>query len=256
MTKGLFDLSGKCAIVTGGSRGIGKAIAHRLAEQGATVIIASRDEASCAAASAEIDGLVGRAATRVQRADMEDAADLRALALRAEQEFGGADILVCNAAASFHNGPLADIDDAAFLRTFQLNVLANNRLAALIAPQMAKRGGGSIIIISSVGAMRANPLNGAYSISKAADLALVRSLALELGDAKIRVNAVLPGLVRTDLSRSLWENPEAEAAYISRLKIKRIGEPDDLAGVAVYLASSAAQWTTGQTFVVDGGALS
>lgn len=256
MTNSLFDLSGKNAIVTGGSRGIGKAIAHRLAEQGATVLIASRDEASCIAASVEIDGLVERAATHIQPTDMENPADIALLADRATQLLGGVDILVCNAAASFHSGPLADIDDAAFMRTFQLNVLANNRLAALVAPQMAKRGGGSIIIISSIGAMRANASNGAYSISKAADLALVRSLALELGEDNIRVNAVLPGLVRTDLSRSLWENPQAEAAYASRLRIKRIGEPDDLAGIAVYLASPAAQWTTGQSFVVDGGALS
>ncbi|MBY8824307.1 SDR family NAD(P)-dependent oxidoreductase [Sphingomonas colocasiae] len=256
MATGLFDLTGKCAIVTGGSRGIGKAIAHRLAEHGAMVIIASRDGASCAAASSEIDALVGRAATRVHPVDMENADDLAALSDYADREFGGADILVCNAAASFHNGPLAEIDDAAFLRTFQFNVLANNRLAAFAAPKMAERGGGSIIIVSSIGAMRANPMNGAYSISKAADLALVRALALELGEAKIRVNAILPGLVRTDLSRSLWEDAEAEAAYVAKLRIKRIGEPDDLAGIAVYLASPASQWTTGQSFIVDGGALS
>lgn len=251
----LFDLTGKCAIVTGGSRGIGKAIAYRLAEHGARVIIASRDEASCIAATADIDERLGRAATIVQRTDLEDIADIEALADRA-RACGGVDILMCSAAASFHLGPLAEIDDESFLRTFRLNVLANNHLVARVAPQMVAKGGGSVVILSSIGALRANPLNGAYSVSKAADLQLVRSLALELGSDNIRVNAILPGLVRTDMSRSLWEDGDRETAYAARLPIKRIGEPDDIAGMAVYLASPASAWTTGQNFPVDGGALS
>ena len=252
----LFDLSGKVAIVTGASRGIGKAMAHRLAEHGAQVVVSARDAGACQAAADEIDALVGRQATLAIGADLAHKASLQALVDAAEAHYGKVDVLVCNAAASFHGGPMATLSDEDFRRTLEVKLLANHWLAQMVAPRMAARRDGAIVIVSSVGAMRANAGTGAYSISKAADLALVRALALEWGTANIRVNAVAPGLVRTELSRGMWEDPVAVARVTASYKLGRIGMPDDLAGIAVYLASAAGAWTTGQTFIVDGGALS
>ena len=253
---GLFDLNGKVAIVTGSSRGIGKAVAHRLAEQGASVAISSRNQAECDAAAAEIDGLVGRKATVARAADLESRASLQALVDAAIDAFGKVDILICNGATNQHSGAMQSLPDDALTRTLTANLYSSNWLAQMVAPGMRQRGDGAIVLTSSIGAMRANSDTGAYAISKAADLALMRQLALELGPDGIRVNAVLPGLVRTQLSQRMWENQAAEDAYVARLKIKRLGEPDDLAGIFVYLASPAGAWTTGQSFIIDGGALS
>lgn len=251
----LFDLNGKVAIVTGASRGIGKAMARRLAEHGAQVVVAARDVAACQVTAREIDALVGRSAALGVGADLADKASLQRLVDAANAHFGKVDVLVCNAAANFHAGPMATLSDQDFRRTLDVNLLANHWLAQMVAPQMAARRDGAIVIVSSVGAMRANHGSGAYSISKAADLALVRALALEWGMANVRVNAVAPGLVKTELSRGIWEDPEALARTTASYKLGRLGDPDDLAGIAVYLASAAGAWTTGQTFVVDGGAL-
>ncbi|MGE0828888.1 MAG: SDR family NAD(P)-dependent oxidoreductase [Hyphomonadaceae bacterium] len=252
---GIFDLTGKNVVITGASRGIGAAMALRMAEQGANVVISSSKQADCEKVAAEINKAVGRNAALGVAGDLASKASLQGMIDKANNTFGQIDVLVCNAAIADSGEPLSDVSDEAFLRVIQVNILANHWLAQMVAPQMIARNDGAIIITSSIGALRGNPNMGPYAISKAGDLALVRSLARELGKHNIRVNAIAPGFVKTELSRNLWENPKWVEGYVARAALGRIGEPDDLSGIAVYLASRAGAWTTGQTFIVDGGAM-
>lgn len=249
----LFDLKGKTAVVTGSSKGIGKAIAHRLAEHGANVVISSRKADACAAAVEEINGKVGRKAAVSIPANISDKAQLQNLVDETNRTFGQIDILVCNAASNPYYGPMAGISDDQFTKVLQNNIISNHWLITMVVPQMKERKDGSVIIISSIGGLRGSPVIGAYDISKAADMQMARNLAVEYGPSKIRVNTIAPGLVKTDFARALWDTPQAEAASSSRNPLRRLGEPDDIAGIAVYLASKGGAWTTGQTFVVDGG---
>jgi len=168
--------------------------------------------------------------------------------------FGKIDILVCNAASNPYYGPLADISDDQFRKILDNNIIANHWLISFVAPQMIQRKEGSIVIVSSVGGLKASTTIGAYNISKAADFQLARNLAAEFGPHNVRVNCIAPGLVRTDFARALWENPDNLKAYNSRTPLGRIGEPDEIAGAAVFLASPASTFMTGQSIVVDGGA--
>jgi len=251
---GLFDLTGKVAIVTGSSRGIGKAIAHRLAEHGATVVVSSRKLAACEAAVAEINAAVGRDAAIALPANISSKEDLQQLVDGANRAFGKIDIVVCNAAANPYFGPMARIADEQFDKILKNNIVANHWLIQMTAPQMLERGEGAVIIVSSIGGLKASDKLGAYCISKAADMQLARNLALEFGPKGVTVNAICPGLIQTDFAKALWENPEILEASTVGSCLKRIGQPDEIAGMAVFLASKAGAFTTGQSFVIDGGA--
>jgi NAD(P)-dependent dehydrogenase (short-subunit alcohol dehydrogenase family) len=249
----LFDLSGKTAIVTGSSRGIGKAIAHRLAEHGANVVVSSRKGEACEAAVKEINELVGRKAAISIPANIAVKEALQQLADGTRKAFGKIDILVCNAASNPYFGPSDGINDDQFLKILQNNVVSNHWLIGMVSPEMRQRKHGSIIIVSSIGGLRASTVIGAYCISKSADMQMARNLAAEYGPDNVRVNTIAPGLIKTDFARALWENPDILKASTERTPLKRIGDPDEIAGMAVYLAAPAGAFTTGQTFVVDGG---
>jgi NAD(P)-dependent dehydrogenase (short-subunit alcohol dehydrogenase family) len=253
MTSPLFDLTNKVAIVTGSSRGIGRAIAEGLAEQGAKVVISSRKQDACEEVAAAINAQHGDGTAVAIAASISDKTALQNLVSETIARFGQIDVLVCNAASNPYYGPMAGITDEQFRKILDNNVLANHWLVQMVAPDMLERGSGSIIIVSSVGGLTSSTVIGAYNVSKAADLQLVRNLAAEFGPRGVRVNAIAPGLVRTDFARALWENPDTLKAVTTVAALKRIGEPRELAGAAVFLASDAASFVTGQTLVVDGG---
>jgi NAD(P)-dependent dehydrogenase (short-subunit alcohol dehydrogenase family) len=250
----LFDLSGQVAVVTGSSRGIGKAIAHRMAEHGADVVISSRKAEACEAAAAEINAAVGRDAAVTCPANISSKEELQHLADFAMQRFGKVDTLVCNAASNPYFGPMAGIADEQFVKILMNNIVSNHWLIQMLIPQMRERGRGSITVVSSVGGLKASTVIGAYNISKAADLQLVRNLAAEYGSRGVRVNAICPGLIKTDFARALWENPAILEQAVAHSCLKRIGMPDEIAGMAVFLASDAGAFTSGQAMVIDGGA--
>jgi NAD(P)-dependent dehydrogenase (short-subunit alcohol dehydrogenase family) len=251
----LFDLTGKSAIVTGSSRGIGKAIAHRMAEHGASVVVSSRKADACEAAAAEINEALGRKAAIAVPANIASKDALQNLTDEADRAFGKIDICVCNAASNPYFGPMSGIGDDQFLKILQNNIISNHWLINMCAPQMRARKDGAIILISSIGGLKGSPVIGAYDISKAADMQLARNLAVEFGADNVRVNTIAPGLVQTDFARALWENPDILKASTQRAALKRIGQPDEIAGMAVFLASPAGAFTTGQTFVIDGGVM-
>ncbi len=248
-----FDLTGKVAIVTGSSRGIGRAIAEAIAAAGASVVISSRKQDACEAVARAINEAHGEERALAVAASISDKAALQALVSATEARFGKIDILVCNAASNPHFGPLATISDEQFHKILDNNVLANHWLINMVAPGMRARDEGSIILVSSVGGFIGSDSIGAYNISKAADLQLVRNLAVEFGAGKVRINAISPGIIRTDFARALWENPKAEAAFKRAVPLGRIGEPEEIAGAAVFLASPASAYMTGQSVIIDGG---
>lgn len=249
----LFDLSGKVAVVTGSSRGIGRAIALRMAEQGARVVISSRKADACAAVVAEIEAVHGAGRAVAVPANISSKEELRALVDGAQHAFGSIDILVCNAASNPYYGPMSGIGDEQFRKILDNNVLANHWLIQMVAPQMIARRDGAIVIVSSIGGLRGSPVIGAYNVSKAADMQLARNLAVEFGPHNVRVNCIAPGLIKTDFARALWEDPERLREVNASAPLRRIGEPDEIAGAAVFLASRAGSFVTGQSIVVDGG---
>jgi NAD(P)-dependent dehydrogenase (short-subunit alcohol dehydrogenase family) len=249
----LFDLSGKVAVITGSSRGIGRAIAERLAEHGAKVVVSSRKAEVCKEVADTINKKHGKDSAIVVPANISSKDDLKNLVEEATRKFGKIDILVCNAASNPYFGPLAGIQDDQFRKILDNNILSNHWLAQLVSPQMIKRREGSIIIVSSIGGLRGSPVLGAYCISKAADLQLARNLAVEYGPHNVRVNCIAPGLIKTDFARALWEDKARLAAREEQTPLRRIGEPDEIAGAAVFLASAAGSFVTGQNIVIDGG---
>lgn len=249
----LFDLTGKVAVITGSSRGIGKAIAERLAEHGARVVISSRKAGPCEEVAAEINGKYGADRAIALTANIASKEDLQRLVDETMKAWGRIDVLVCNAATNPYAGPMGGINDEQFGKILQNNVVSNHWLIQMVAPQMLERKDGSIIIVSSIGGLRGNALIGAYNISKAADMQLARNLAVEWGAQGVRVNCIAPGLVQTDFAKYLWENPELLKQVTEPAPLKRIGQPDEMAGAAVYLASKASSYMTGQTLVIDGG---
>jgi len=251
----LFDLTGKVAVITGSTRGIGKAIAYRMAEHGAKVTVSSRKANACDATAAEINAAFPGSAIAVP-ANISSKEDLQRLVDETRKAFGKIDVLVCNAASNPYYGPQLDISDDAFGKILTNNIVANNWLVGMVAPEMKARRDGAVIIISSIGGLRGSTVIGAYCISKAADMQLARNLAQELGPDNIRVNCIAPGLVKTDFAKALWDTPEGEQRAAFGTPLRRLGEPDDIAGAAVYLASRAGAWTSGQTIVVDGGTVS
>ncbi len=248
----LFDLSGKTAIITGASRGIGEAIAHRMAEHGANVIVSSRKAEGCDAVTRAINQKYPHRAKTIV-AHIGEKAQLQNLVDETVTAFGGIDILVCNAAVNPHFGPAEACPDDAFDKVLTCNVKANHWLSNMAVPHMRKREGGSIIIISSVAGIVGQSVIGVYGVSKAADLAIVRNLAVEHGKDNIRANAIAPGLIKTYFSKALWDNAEILERAVSGAPLKRIGHVDEIAGAAVFLSSSAGNFMTGQTMVIDGG---
>ena len=250
----LFDLSGKSAIITGSSRGIGKAIAEAFAEQGAQVVISSRKPGPCQEVAAAINDKHGEGRAIAVPANISSKEELQRMVDAANDAFGKIDIVVCNAASNPYYGPMAGISDDQFEKILQNNIISNHWLIQMCAPQMQERKDGAIIIVSSIGGLRGTPIIGAYNISKAADFQLARNLSTEFGADNIRVNCIAPGLIKTDFARALWENPETLKRALAGTPLDRIGEPDEIAGAAVFLASKAGSYMTGQMMVVDGGA--
>jgi NAD(P)-dependent dehydrogenase (short-subunit alcohol dehydrogenase family) len=256
MASTLFDLSGRSALITGSSRGIGKAVALGFAAHGANVVISARPQemAEADATVAEINSSNGRDAAIAHACNIANKQSLQALVDAANAAFGRIDILVCNAASNPFFGPMEELPDDAFVTVLQNNVVAAHWLIQMVAPQMKARRDGAILVTASIGGLRGGTVVGAYQISKAADMQLVRNLALELGPYNVRVNAIAPGLVKTQFARALWEDAKSRAREEARVPLGRIGEPEDIAGMAILLASRAGAWVTGQTFVIDGGA--
>ncbi|MDP1931736.1 MAG: SDR family oxidoreductase [Gammaproteobacteria bacterium] len=247
----LFNLTGKVALITGSTKGIGLAIARRMAQAGARVVISSRNQEICDEVAASINAEGGVAVAIACNINYKE--QLRQLVDKTVEQLGTIDILVCNAALNPHYGSSQNIPDEAFDKIMNANIGSAHRLCQMVLPAMAEKGGGAVIIVSSIAGLKGPPVLGAYGISKAADMQMARNLAVEWGPKNIRVNCIAPGLVRTDFARALWENPETYAATVAKYPLRRIGEPDEIAGAAIYLASDAGSFTTGQTLVVDGG---
>lgn len=247
----LFDLSGKTALITGSTKGIGLATAKAMAAAGARVVISSRKADVCEEVAA---GIVADGGTAVALpANISDDDALDALVDATEAAFGPVDILVCNAAVNPYYGPFLDTPDDAFDKTIRVNIRSNMRLAKRVIPGMRAAGGGAIVIVSSIAAFKGSDELGMYALTKAADTQLVRNLAVAHGPDNIRVNGIAPAIVKTDFARALWEDPKRAERAAASYALGRLGEPDDIAGAAVFLASRAGAWMTGQTLIIDGG---
>ena len=251
MSKSLFDLSGKVAIVTGSTRGIGKSMAEELARAGAKVVISSRKAEACEAVRSEFEkqGL----AVMAQPCNVSRKEELQVLVDKTVTKWGRVDIAIANAAVNPYYGPLAQIPDEAFDKVFLNNVKSVLWFAGMTIPGMAERGGGSFITVGSIGGIIANTVIGAYGMSKAADHHLVRNLAAEWGPKNVRVNAIAPGLIKTDFAKALWEDEQRRKEREAATPLRRLGMPIDIGGIAVFLASDAAAFITGQVIVADGG---
>lgn len=247
----MFDLKGKVVVVTGSSRGIGRAIAEVFARQGARVVVSSRTAEACAPVAEAIRNAGGDAL--VVPCHIGKKQDLRQLVDKTIEKWGRIDVLVCNAAINPVYGPMSDLTDEAFDKIMGTNVRSTWQLCEMVLPGMAANGGGAVVILSSIAGLRGNAVIGAYGMSKAAEAALARNLAVEWGPKNIRVNALAPGLVKTDFARALWEDPERLARAENQTPLRRIGTPEDIAGVALFLATDASAYVTGQTIVADGG---
>jgi len=249
----LFDLTGKVAVITGSSRGIGRAIAERMSEHGARVVVSSRKLDACEAVAAQIRARGGQALALGCNVSRRE--DVEQLVQATLAQWGRIDVLVCNASTNTHYGSLIQISDDAMDKIFAANVKSVVWLTNAVLPQMAERRDGVVLIVSSIGGFTGSDTLGFYNMSKAAEQSLARSIACEWGAHNIRVNCIAPGLIKTDFARTLWEDPQLLAKRVGASALKRIGSADEIAGTAVYLASQAGAFVTGQTIVVDGGRL-
>ena len=251
MTSSLFDLSGKVALITGSTRGIGKSMAQELARAGARVVVSSRKAEACEQARADLEKQGFQVLARPCNVSRKE--ELQALVDATLAKWGRLDVVVANAATNPYYGPLTGVPDDAFDKIFTNNVKSVLWLAGMTLPGMAEKGGGSFIVVGSIGGLIANTVIGAYGMSKAADHHLVRNLAAEWGPKNVRVNAIAPGLIRTEFARALWEDDQRRAEREAATPLRRLGEPRDIGGIAVFLASDAAAFMTGQVIVADGG---
>jgi len=249
----LFDLTGKTAIVTGSSRGIGKAIVEQLAAHGAQVVVSSRKAPACEEVANAINQAEGREAAIAIPANISDKDALQRLVDETRAKWGQVDILVCNAASNPHFGSMLEIDDEAFDKVLNNNIKSNHWLSQMVLPEMAERGEGVIVIISSITGLQGSSVIGTYGVSKAADMQIARNIANEFGPRGVRANAIAPGLIKTDFARALWENPDILKQVTSKAPLKRIGAPEEIAGAVVFLCSPAGAFMTGQTLTIDGG---
>ena len=252
----LFDMTGQVAVITGSSRGIGRAIAEEMAEHGAKVVISSRKLDVCEEVAAGINAKHGAGTAIAIAANISSKESLQELVTQTRAAFGKITALVCNAASNPYYGPMADISDEQFAKILTNNIVANNWLVSMVVPEMIERGQGSVTIISSIGGIRASTTIGAYCVSKAADMQLARNLAHEYGPSGVTVNCIAPGLIKTDFAKALWDDPATLKRSTATAALRRIGEPEEIAGAAVFLASRAGAFTTGQTIVIDGGVTS
>ena len=246
-----FDLSGQVAVITGSSRGIGRSAAETMAALGAKVVISSRKADACEVVAEGIRKAGGEAI--VIPCNISRKEEVEALVKGTLKQWGRIDTLVCNAAVNPYYGPLSGLPDEAFDKIMSSNVKSNIWLCNLAIPGMAEKGGGSVIIVSSIGGIRGTGILGAYGISKAADFALARNLAVEWGPKNIRVNCIAPGLVKTDFARALWEDEKNLKPRLETTPLRRIGEPHEIGGIVAFLASKAATFMTGSVIVADGG---
>ncbi len=253
--RSLFDLTGKVAVITGSSKGIGRAMAQEMARHGATVVISSRKADNCEEVARKINVELAEETGRAVAipVNIGDKNGVESLISEVKNKLGSIDVLICNAAVNPAYGSMTELQDSAFKKILDVNIMSNHWLCQLVIPDMKRRKDGVIVVVSSIGGLKGHEKLGAYCISKAADLQLVRNLATELGPFNIRVNAVSPGLVRTDFAKALWENPDTLEKRTRFDPLRRIGEPEELAGIGVYLSSRAGSFTTGQNFIIDGG---
>ena len=249
----LFNLKNKSILITGSSKGIGKAIAYQCAEHGAKVIISSRKLDVCEQTAVEINTKLGSEVAYAIPANISDDNQLDNLVNETRKKIGKIDVLICNAATNPFMGSMLDMPIEKFDKVMHNNIRSNQILCNLVLPEMISNEDGSIIIISSIAAIKGSPILGAYNISKAADVMIVKNIAAEFGHKNIRANSIAPGLIKTDFAKALWENPDILKTVLSSTPMQRIGVPDEIAGVAVMLASDAGNYINGQTIVVDGG---
>ena len=249
----LFDLTGKVALVTGSTRGIGEAIVRRLAQHGANVVVSSRKADACARVAEDINRATGGEAAIPVACNISHKDQLQNLVTEARKKWEKIDVLVCNAAVNPYFGPQMEIPDEAFDKIMGANVRSNHWLCQLVLPEMVARKDGAIIIVSSIAGLKGSALIGTYGISKAADFQLARNIAVEYGRYNVRANCIAPGLIKTDFARAMWEDPDRLEYSTSSTPLGRIGEPDEVAGAAVFLASKAGAYMTGQAIVIDGG---
>ena len=249
----LFNLKNKSILITGSSKGIGKAIAYQCAEHGAKVIISSRKLDICEQTAVEINTKLGSEVAYAIPANISDDDQLENLVNETRKKIGKIDVLICNAATNPFMGSMLDMPIEKFDKVMHNNIRSNQILCNLVLPEMISKEDGSIIIISSIAAIKGSPILGAYNISKAADVMIVKNIAAEFGHKNIRANSIAPGLIKTDFAKALWENPDILKTVLSSTPMQRIGVPDEIAGVAVMLASEAGNYINGQTIVVDGG---
>lgn len=247
----LFDMTGKVALITGSTKGIGRSIAEEMARCGARVVISSRKADACEEVAKELQA-AGHEALAIP-CHVGKKEDLQNLVDKTLEAWGRIDVLVCNAATNPVYGPTSELTDEAFDKIMQTNVKGTFWLCNMVLPQMAERGEGAVVLLSSIAGLRGNTVIGTYGVSKAAEAALARNLAVEWGPRGIRVNAVAPGLIKTDFAKALWEDPVRVKQAEDKTPLRRIGDPVDIAGVAVFLSTSASAYITGQVIVADGG---
>jgi NAD(P)-dependent dehydrogenase (short-subunit alcohol dehydrogenase family) len=251
----LFDLKDKTVVVTGASRGIGEAIARRMAQHGANVVVSSRKIEACEEVANSINEAEGRKAAVPIACNISHRPQLNELIEQTNAALGPVDVLVCNAAVNPAYGPSKDLTEDQIDKIFDCNIKSTHFLSHLVLPQMVERGGGSIVIVSSISAFLGSAGIGMYGVSKAADLAIARNLAVEYGPKNVRINCIAPGIVKTYFAEALWKDPKIEKMVSSMIPMRRFGEPDEIAGAAVFLASDAARWMNGQSITIDGGTI-
>ena len=251
MTNPLFDMTGKVAVITGSTKGIGRAIAEEMARCGARVVISSRKAEACEQVASEMRAQGFDAMAVVCHVGKKE--DLQNLVDKTNEAWGTIDVLVCNAATNPVYGPTAEMTDDAWDKIMDTNVKGTFWLTNMVLPQMAEKGSGSVVLLSSIAGIRGNTTIGTYGVSKAAEAALARNLAVEWGPKGIRVNSIAPGLIKTDFAKALWEDPVRVKRAEDKTPLRRIGDPIDIAGLAVFLATPASAYITGQVIVADGG---